>query len=901
MALICDVAWRSSLVARIGLAVLATGLAGSGASWAADAVTLPRVAVTGSNFGFIGDELAAPLLVLTRADIERSGRTNLSDLLRGLTVDNNGSLTQAFAGAIAGGASGISLRGMSVHSTLVLIDGRRTTVYPLADDGQRAFVDLSSLPLAIVERIEVLKDGASAIYGSDAIAGVVNVILRREFSGVEMFAGAGATSRGDGRHAHWSGTYGFGNLVEEGRTAYLNVEARTRGAILQRNRGGTLSNLDLRSLGGPDLRGGVVQPGNTAPGNFTQTLVGMVAPLDDTNAQVGPFQLLPGCRAAELNYSGGCSWDTLRFTQIQPETRNLNLNARLLTMLEGGWHLNAAVQAATSWSEQMFGSTYVPQPTQTDPTTSNVVLPPSHPDNPFGPDRAAFLYYTFGDVGPRHTTYRTRLLRTVFSLEGHFNGWDVDAALGAARAETRVRYEGTVRTSVLAAMLASGRYRIGANASLNDPSIYAELSPTTVNNASSQLTFADLRMSRDLWPLPGGPLTLGAGIEARRQRVDNPGQPYALEGDVLGNTTVTSRGSRSVHSVFAEIRVPATRDVSIDLAMRHERYEGLGTSTTPKLGARWQLASGLAVRATRSQGIRVPSVTESGDSVLNAYISYTDPARCPVTKLPSDCLGTIRLSLSGNPSLKPETSRNWTLGVVTDPGESTKLSVDYFRIERSREIVIAPFESGTPIYGGPDLSHPDLPPPIVGFSLPFINSTATLVSGFDVDLRHRQLLGRFGQLTGRLQYTRLIDLTTTVGDARFEYAGTHGPTALSGNVGTPTNRAQLSLIWQRGRHQAGTDIQYVGAMRATDPTLGSTCLAQEANARCRVGSLTTVDLFASWRSSDSWEWIAHIDNLFDRAAPLDTVTYGGINYNPTLHQAGAIGRALFFGVRYRAK
>jgi iron complex outermembrane receptor protein len=860
-----------------------------------------RVIVTGSNFRRLSTEDTGPLHVITRADIVRSGRTNLAELLRSMTFDNNGSLTQAFSGAYAGGASAIALRGLTVNATLVLIDGRRTTVYPIGDDGQRSFVDLSSLPLEIVERIEVLKDGASAVYGSDAIAGVVNVILRREFHGVEAAAGVGRSARGDGSQTRWSGTYGVGSLDENGHNAYINLEVRRQHAIPQRNRGGTLSSLDLRPLGGPDLRGGIILPGNSPPSNFTQTLVGMVAPLDANNAQAGPFQLLPGCKPQDLNYSGGCSWDTLRHTQIQPATHNINLNGRLTTRLERGWQASVALQAAGSWAEQVFASTYVPQPTQTDPTVSNVILPRTHPDNPFGPDQGAFLYYTFGDVGPRHTTYRTRLLRTVATLNGDLHGWELDAAVGTAHAATLVRYEGTVRTSALARLLADGRYRIGANAFLNDPSVYAELSPTTASRATSQLHFADLRASRALLALAGGPMTLGLGVETRHQRIDNPGQPYAFEGDVLGNVTSVVHGSRTTHSAYAELQMPMRRDLTLDLAVRHERHVGLGSSTAPKAGIRWQASPVLGLRATGSRGFRVPSIVESGDSALNIYTNYNDPARCPTTNLPSDCKSTVRLSVAGNPALKPETSNNWTLGMVVTPDSLTELGVDYYRIARAREIVVAPFSTGLPIYGGPDPGNPQLPPPIVGFELPFINSSKTVASGFDVEARRRIRLGGRGDLTARLLYTHVLDLTTTIDGVAYKYAGTHGPTSVSGNVGTPAHRAQLSLAWQRGGYELGTEVNHVSAMSATDPTLGDVCLALETNPRCRIGSFTSVDLFGSWRSTDEVEWFFRVGNVFDRAPPLDTVTYGGVNYNPSLHQAGAIGRTFFIGVRYRPR
>ncbi len=178
---------------------LAAGLAGGpGRLWGAAATAtadqppvpiqssdepLATVIVTGSYLRRTDTETPAPLQVITSEEIEKSGKQTISDVIRGVSADNSGTLTQNFSGALAGGASGVSLRGLTLDATLVLIDGHRMAPYPLADDGQRPFVDLSSLPMSMVERVEVLKDGASAIYGSDAIAGVVNIILKPQFRG----------------------------------------------------------------------------------------------------------------------------------------------------------------------------------------------------------------------------------------------------------------------------------------------------------------------------------------------------------------------------------------------------------------------------------------------------------------------------------------------------------------------------------------------------------------------------------------------------------------------------------------------------------------------------------------------------------------------------------------------
>ncbi len=209
--------------------------------------------------------------------------------------------------------------------------------YPLADDGQRPFVDIGSLPLGIVDRVEVLKDGASAIYGSDAIAGVVNIITKKDFTGLDLSANLGSSSKADGFEQRLSATYGFGNLSADGHNVYFNVEYRHQAEIKQEDRGSYLNQLDLRPYGGNDLRGGIVQ--QAPPNNGTYTAVGQVAPLDRTAAtpQLDQFYLLPGCAPQNLNYSGGCTWDPNLYKKIQPRSEGLNFTAKWTQQLGDRW------------------------------------------------------------------------------------------------------------------------------------------------------------------------------------------------------------------------------------------------------------------------------------------------------------------------------------------------------------------------------------------------------------------------------------------------------------------------------------------------------------------------------------------------------------------------------------
>lgn len=876
-------------------------------------VTLDRVVVTGTNVKRADFDTPSPLQVIRREEIERSGYTSVSELLRaGVSANNSGTLSQSFSGAFAAGSSGLALRGMSVSATLVLIDGHRMAPYPLADDGQRSFVDLSTIPLSIVERIEVLKDGASAVYGSDAIAGVVNIILRKQFQGTEISTEIGTSQKRDGTSGHVSATYGFGDLVADGRNAFFNIEYRHQNQIRQDARP-ELANLDFRSQGGPDLRGGIVPAGATIPNNGTPTTIGMVAPLDPTTRQFLPnagFQNLPGCAPENLNYSGGCTYSKTESRQIQPSTQNLNLTGKFTAKLAADWTSSLTGSLFNARSEQKNLLLYVPNAwgnystlgvvDQNDPTTSGVVLPIGNPNNPF-PNNPAFLNYAFGDVGPAQATTETDVYRLVADVVGTALGWDIDGSLGYVRARTEQTSKGFISASVLDTVLADGSYLLGANAGANPPSLYARLSPDIRGVANSTLSFAQARLSRELYRLEGGPLDFALGGELRHQRVNNPSSPAALSGDLVGVGATFARGSQSVQALYSEIAAPVLRNLEIDAAFRVDHYDTKGTNVVPKAGFKFTPIKETTIRGTYSKGFRAPGPAESGSAAITFFTSLgTDPERCPTTGLNTDCGGGLgSLLISGNSNLKPERSESTTLGIVIKPDKSTSISVDWYKIRRTDEIAISPFSSAAPIRGAVQSNFPILPGPILAYSLPFVNASHTETSGVDVGLHAVFDLAEIGALTTDLNITHISGYVQCFSaDVCFEFAGTHGPTSLSGNTGTPATRANLQVAWTRGPATVGTNVSYRSSIKNTDPSIDpSNCLNPWFTV-CRISSFTSVDLFGSHRIGKEWTLNANIQNLFDRAAPFDPQTYGGINYNPALDQAGAVGRYYRVGARY---
>jgi iron complex outermembrane receptor protein len=290
---------RAILCPAVSAAVLAFGLLSQASAQTAPAAAAPtselnEIVVTGSLLRRTSEENESPVTVFTAEEIKQSGLTTVADVVRSISADNSGTIPTAFGLGFAAGASGVALRGLTVNSTLVLIDGRRAAAYALADDGQRSFVDLNTIPLDAVERIEVLKDGASSIYGADAIAGVVNVILKKQYQGGEINAEVGKGQHPGGGMERLTGSFGKGDLETDRFNAYINFEFEGDSRIFGGDRPFPYNTADLTSIGGVqgNSRGafsGTVAPATLGPG--TNPLL--------STTQAGVFQLLnpsAGCR-----------------------------------------------------------------------------------------------------------------------------------------------------------------------------------------------------------------------------------------------------------------------------------------------------------------------------------------------------------------------------------------------------------------------------------------------------------------------------------------------------------------------------------------------------------------------------------------------------------------------------
>ncbi|HEL4113401.1 TPA: TonB-dependent receptor [Stenotrophomonas maltophilia] len=891
------------------------------------ATNLDRITVTGSNIPRTNTETPSPVQVVTRQEIDRTGKTTLAEYLQTITADGAGSIPKTFGNGFAGGGAGISLRGLGAGSTLVLLNGRRMATYGLADDGQKVFTDLSTIPLDAVERVEVLKDGASAIYGSDAIAGVVNIILRSDFQGAILRASYGLSGDSDGDARKATLTAGTGDLATDGWNAFFSLDVGKTDAIKisdRKNRkwigtGDTrpwgYDAADSQFLGGAYLSGGTA--GGVGPNGSV---------FDDRNVtKQNPAFLvaLPGCanlttipgQTDATAQAQGCLWDPAQqYRDLTPEEKYINVFGRATFAFGEGGEIYTEI--GYSKKETIFSNTpssvagtwgYPGGVVTANSGSKATVLGPNHPDNPI-PGQASRLRYSAWDVGPRVTNNTNEFNRFLVGIKGNWGDWAYDTAYLHSATDLVNKRTGFLRYSAVRCVLADpncagGVWRIGDNANLNSQALYDYISPTISARAKSGLDMFDFTVSRSLMDLKGGPLGLAIGTEWRKTSNSLTPQTYTDQGDIIGLGYSAYDGTQNVYAGYVELSAPVLEQLELSGALRYDKYESGEGKATPKLGVKWTPADWIALRASYAEGFRAPNPAENGDGGLAAFSNASDPVRCDID--PNECTArTVAIITRPNKDLKPEESKSYSVGIVLQPTSSTSMTVDAWQIKRTNEIAqgstTAAIRAGNVVRDINNIGGVPNSGNILAVNTAYVNANSSRVRGIDTDIRQTFDIGP-GQLEMDLQWSHVLKFERTEGTETVDYAGTHGNCDVTNCIGTPKDKINFGTTWRQGPWSVSGVANYIGKMDNTDKR-GGTYQAFYADGTpvTKISSFTTFDLSGRWNITDAFELNASVANVFDRIAPLDPTTYGGVNYNP-MHFSGALGRYFTVGAKYTFK
>ncbi|WP_369933406.1 TonB-dependent receptor [Xanthomonas tesorieronis] len=890
------------------------------AAFAQEAATnLDRITVTGSNIPRTNTETPSPVQVVTRQEIDRTGKSTVAEYLQTLTSDGAGSIPKSFGNGFAGGGAGISLRGLGAGSTLVLLNGRRMATYGLADDGQKVFTDLSTIPLDAVERIDILKDGASAIYGSDAIAGVVNIILRSDFEGAILRGSYGMSGDSDGNARKATLTAGTGNFASDGWNAFFSLDVGKTDAIKISDR------KDRKWIGTGDIRrygydaadvqfiSGAYLSGGTAGGSGPN---GSVFNNDATPQLIA----LPGCASVSTipgqtdatAQAQGCLGNTAQqFRDLSPEEEYVNVFGRAsFAFGEGG---EIYTEIGYSKKETVFSNTpsnvsggwgYPGGPVNANSGAGATVLYAGHPDNPL--PYAARLRYNAWDVGPRVTDNTNEFNRFLAGVKGNWGEWSYDTAYLHSGTDLVNKRTGFLRYSAVQCVLgnpacAAGTWRIGDDAGLNSQALYDYISPTISARAKSSLDMFNFTVSRSLADLQGGPLGLAVGTEWRRTSNSLTPQTYTDVGDIIGLGYSAYDGTQNVYAAYAELSAPVLEQLELSAAVRYDKYESGDSKATPKLGVKWTPAEWIALRASYAEGFRAPNPAENGDGGLAAFSNAVDPIRCAIDPANECTARSVAIITRPNAALTPEESKSYSVGFVLQPTASTSLTVDAWEIKRTNEIAQGNTRdailAGDVLRDSNDIGGVADSGTILAVNTDYVNANSSRVRGIDTDIRQTFAIGP-GQLELDAQWSHLLKFERTEGDTTYDYVGTHGNCDVTNCIGTPQDRINVGGTWKQNAWSVSGVINYISSIDNKD-SRGGDYLAFYADGSPveKIASFTTFDLSGRWNITDAFELNASVQNVFDRIAPLDPSTYGAVNYNP-LHYSGAVGRYFTLGAKY---
>ena len=709
--------------------------------------------MTGTLARRTNTETPSPVTVLTADSLTKAGITNVNDAIRSVSADSAGSISTGFQNGFSAGGAAVSLRGLGVSSTLVLIDGLRSANYPLSDDGHNAYTDLNSIPFSLIDRIEIVKDGASSLYGADAIGGVVNLIMKKHFTGVAGNVEGGISEHGDAGRYRANLTAGIGDYDQKGWNLFVNGEYQRDNAVFARDRGFPYDTYDLSSIGGKDENGfddsltvattnAVVA--RTSQSDLNNPLSGGVgAPLSNIytslnlNCANGTYTVTTGAAQGT-----GCKHDNaLEFNQIAPRQERYSFNTRLSFRLgdniegylTGSYSHNEVYLDSTGAGSNKAAGTGPRAIRSTQPFGGNAALASSNPGivlpvyvcsaglncsvaadrrlNPNNPYAAAYagnpsqgaarIYYLFGDI-PFSSDKNYQVIRGTAGLKGTVgNGfdWRIDAA--GTETKLTLKQNGWINVAGLLNAINTGAYNF-VDPSQNTATVRNQISPTITTPSYSSLYSLDASVSKVVTDLRGGPLTFSVGGQVRREELTNNNQNANFA--TYGLTAASAFGKHTVTAGYFELNAPVLTQLEVNVSGRYDHYsEGFG-HFSPKVGVKFTPVPEVALRGTFAKGFRAPNFAENNPrSAYAGFATYSPPCSFILahggTGTTTACSGNgnaynasyaLGQALQGNPNLKPELSRSFTGGVIFAPTRWFSFTADYYNIHKSDVIVAGP-------------------------------------------------------------------------------------------------------------------------------------------------------------------------------------------------------------------
>lgn len=900
---------KRAISAAAALAIVA--IVGAEPAWAQQQ-QLERVEITGSSLRRVEAETALPITVIKVEDLVRQGVTSAEGAMARIAANQSSFATSSSIGATTGGKAEADLRGLngptggSASKTLVLLNGRRLSNHPF----DAAAVDLNSIPLAAVDRIEVLRDGASSLYGTDAIGGVINFILKRDFRGLEVSLEKQSPREPGGDVTRFNLTGGFGSLTENRFNVLASVDVRKQKVLEAAQRKFAATGV---------LLGDVV--GGTSGSSFPGDVNGFEPSLPNCD----PPASIPNPART------GCRYDFTRDIDLIPENKQVTgvVKGTLAFAPEhtASLELMSSKNTTTSRVAPSPVSHLIPASSPFYPAGAPLTpggIPDLTSNNPNATVPGGVVNWRMVPAGKRTSGNETTADRAVLEFNGTVAGkWDYRAAAGTARSKTTESVKlGYVNDDIMQDGIFQGIINpFGTQTAAGAAFIDSAQVRDVVAIGKNQVDFVDARLTTDLAQMAAGPLSFAIGAEYRREKSNFENLPITGSLGSLGlDPDADTAGSRNVSAVYAELGIPVVKNLDVTLAARYDRYSDVGNTFNPKLGIRYQPMRQLLVRGSVNTGFRAPTLYEiyQPGSLTFTSDNYDDPLLCPGGNAvpgasPGVVCGQQVLRRIGGPvgngrpanSLEPEKSKTFSAGLVFDPTPQMTFSVDVWNVAIRNLVSGLPEQavfgdatkyagrfvrcSQLPATAGPGIDRTDIDAclntgfdPIAYIDVPTENLGDLKTRGVDLSAAWRSTPSAAGVIGFSIDgvYIHSYKYQREKGGAFISATGRYSDNA-------PVFRWQhtLNASWSKGPWSVILGQRFRGGYTDQDGVN-------------KVGDYSLWDLSAAWSGIKGLTIQAGVANLFDKDPPLSVQsTTFQRGYDPRF--TDPLGRTLRVRIGYK--
>ncbi len=851
----------------------------------AQAPVLQRVVVTGSNIARAGSEGANAVQVIDAEAITKTGKQTVGEVLRSISSFNGRSDNENTNSNWGAGSSGIGLHGLSSKNTLVLLNGRRIASYGFPNMLSDMSPDINSLPSSAIERIEILKDGASAVYGSDAVAGVINLITRQNYQGLQAKVSDGFASQGGAAEKKFNVFGGLGDLDRDGFNVFASFDGYTRDRLDQDQR-------DLTKSGDYTGKRGGSLNGWSAQGARYLDSAGTSHPLLDEQGNCPTGTVLRASKAIDGRAGDTCAYSlTSNFPSMAGTERYQFFSSgtfKLPNDVEFFYDgLYSHVHGNTLFYNPYFtldSGRLAYDPATGLPQTVSNTLSASSPNNLTGQD--INLEYGLQNLGVQVRNTSSDLWRGVAGLRGKWQGWDWEGSL--LQSQNKVdQYSrgGQANQYTLLPALQDGSYNL-LHPGLTSAAVIDAIRLSTQKTGQSDMRGAAFKASHSLFDLPAGPVDFAGGVEWREESIDVSVPWEITSGESIRPHLQSVEGERHVSAVYSEFSVPLTDDLEAQVAAREDSYSDFGNAFSPKLSLRYQPLKQLMFRASASRGFRAPSLAEngSGNYVLGNDTVY-DPAQ-------GRRVAVAQISTGGD-NLAAERTRNLSAGIVVSPDPLTNISLDYYKIYINDAIG---YENADDIVARND------PTKVIRDANGYVNTiyrsqlnlSQIITSGLELGANRlfpTQGYGEF-ELKGDWTYIRDYRTQLTTNGPLVDLAGTN----LQSRA-LPKLKGVTSLGWKYGDWDTQLTWDYTGGyaqrMLATG---GSTGI------HGRIKPFNQFDAYIGYHGFKNLTLSASVENIENKTPPYDPAGYTAFAYSVRapydVGQYNLLGRYLRVGLEY---